>query len=442
MTAIPSIEAKIQALAQLDRQRAEIEAQIQTLQSGAVEPEPVAKAERPNRRRLTKSSVAALPVPKEKNGIYWDADLGGFGLRISPHGTKTYFLQARTKNGRGIKVTLGRASRITAEQARDAARRHLAALDLGRDPAAELKAAREAERERRQAPTVTALWANFERNPVTRRDGEPLRPKSLAAYRSWWRLHIEPRLGRLKIADVTRDRVAQLHRELSAGAGRSTANRVLAVLSRLLSHAEDLKLVAANPCRGIQRNREHARDRDLADDELRRLIAFLAASSAPEARLAELLLATGARKGEALAARWSDIRNGWWTVPAAVSKSKRILRKPLNAAALAVLAKLDQRADQLFPEVTPSRLAKWWLSTRAELRLGDVHLHDLRHAAASLALNAGVPLAAVGAMLGHGVNSPAMTARYSHLADEQLAKASRAIADRLDLLKAEPAGSA
>ncbi len=101
---------------------------------------------------------------------------------MSPHGTKTYFLQARTKNGRGIKVTLGRAGRITAEQAREAARKHLAAVDLGRDPALEIKAARQAERERRQAPDVGALWRDFERaspaglcarsrGPPTRRGG-------------------------------------------------------------------------------------------------------------------------------------------------------------------------------------------------------------------------------------------------------------------------------
>ena len=129
-------------------------------------------------------------------------------------------------------------------------------------------------------------------------------------------------------------------------------------------------------------------------------------------------------------------------MPAGVSKSRKVLRKPLNAAALAVLAKLDRRGAELFPEVTPSRLSKWWVAARAELGLGDVHLHDLRHAAASLALNAGVPLAAVGSLLGHGVNSASMTARYSHLADAQLAAASKAIADRLELLKAEPAGSA
>jgi integrase len=326
---------------------------------------------------------------------------------------------------------------VTAEQARDAARRHLAAVDLGRDPAQELKDNRQAERERRQAPDLSALWRDFAAKHLP-----ALREKSRIAYGSWWRLHLEPRLGKAKLAEVTRAKVEQLHREVAAGSGGPTANRCLAVLSALFSHAAQLGLVAGNVCRGVKRAKEQARDRDLSDGELRRLVGFLAASSAPEARLVELLLATGARKGEALAARWSDIRDGWWVVPATVSKSKKVLRKPLNAAALAVLAKLDRRGEALFPEITPGRLGKWWLAGRAELGLGDVHLHDLRHASASLALNAGVPLAAVGAMLGHGVNSASMTARYSHLHDQQLAAASRAIADRLELLKPEPAGRA
>jgi site-specific recombinase XerD len=61
-----------------------------------------------------------------------------------------------------------------------------------------------------------------------------------------------------------------------------------------------------------------------------------------------------------------------------------------------------------------------------------------RHAAASLAINAGVSLAVVGKMLGHGVDSARMTARYSHVHDEQLAAASAAVAERLKLLREAP----
>jgi integrase len=431
-------------LAELDRERSKLEEALRALEAGEIEPaEAMAEAvraapARQNRPRLTKSTAAALPIPKGKNAIYWDRDLVGLGLRISPRGTKTYFLQARTRSGRGIKITLGRTDRVTAEQARDAARKHLAAVDLGRDPAQELKDQRGAERERRQAPDVAALWRDFERTHVP-----GLRPKSRAAYRSWWASHLEPRLGRLKLGDVTRPKVEQIHREVAAGSGGPSANRVLAVLSALLSHAERLGLVQANAARGVKRVPEHGRERVLADVELARLIAHLAASDAPEARVVELLLATGARRGEALAMRWSDVNGGsWWTVPANISKTKKTQRKPLNAAAQEVLARVERDTDLVFAGMTESRLSKWWLLARAELGLDDVRLHDLRHVAASMALNAGAPLSAVSSLLGHGVHSSAMSARYAHIQDEQLARASQAIADRLALLKAEPVGRA
>jgi integrase len=346
-------------------------------------------------------------------------------------------LQVRTKTGRGIKVTLGRAARITAEQARQKAREYLAAVDLGRDPAQELKDKRRAEKERRQAPDMAALWRDFARVhlPV-------LREKSRTAYRSWWTQHLEPRLGRLKVADVTRTKVEALHREITAGSGGPTGNRVLAVLSALLSHAERLGLVQANVARGVRRNKEHARETTLDDTQLTRLLAHLAASPDLEARVIEFLLATGGRRGEALALRWADLNGSWWTVPASVSKSRKIVRRPLNQAAQTVLAKLERRNDEVFSTVTESRLSRWWLKARAELGLEDVHLHDLRHVSASLILNSGVPLSAISSLLGHGVHSASITARYSHIADEQLARAAKALGDRLELLKAPPAGRA
>ena len=389
----------------------------------------------PRRIRLTKSTVRALPVPRDRMATYWDRDVTGLGLRISPAGRKVYFLQARTKAGRAIKVTLGNASKITAEQAKDAAGKHLAAIELGRDPAAELKATRKAERDRREAPTVERLWLMFEALPGRR-------PKTQRAYASWYRLHIRPALGRLKVADLTAQHVERLHRAVTEGTGASTANRVHATLSAMLTHAAKCGLVRTNVAKGaVERHREDGRERTLTDDEIKALISRLDASPDIEARLVEFLLATGCRKGEALAMRWSDAGGSWWTVPAAVSKSRKAVRRPLNAAAVDVLAKVERRGDLVFQGITEGSLRRWWSAARKQLRIADVRLHDLRHCAASLAINSGASLAVVGRMLGHGVNSAAMTARYSHIADEQLAAASAAVAERLKLLReAEPAG--
>lgn len=349
-----------------------------------------------HRRKLkfTKTSVAALPVPVGRPAIYWDTDdsAPGFGLRISPRGRRVFFLQARTKAGRGVKITCGVADRVTPDQARAKAKKCLAQIELEGDPAAELRAKRQAERERKaakeaedRAPTVDDLWQDFERHHV-----EHLRPKSARAYSSWYRLHIAPALGSTKLGALTRGRIEALLRAVAERAGGSTSNRVAAVLSAMLSWGENatdatgerrLFPEAVNCARRIKRHAEPGRERDLTEAELPRLVAYLAASPATEARLLELCLATGCRKGEALRMRWRDVEGSWWTIPAKHSKSRKRQRKPLSGAAIAVLAKLDRRADP-FIEVTESRLSHWWLKARTQIGLEDLHIHDLRHAAA------------------------------------------------------------
>lgn len=62
-----------------------------------------------------------------------------------------------------------------------------------------------------------------------------------------------------------------------------------------------------------------------------------------------------------------------------------------------------------------------WERARAAVGLEHVHLHDLRHSAASEMINAGVDLYTVGKVLGH--RDARSTARYSHLRHDTLAAA-------------------
>jgi site-specific recombinase XerD len=72
-----------------------------------------------------------------------------------------------------------------------------------------------------------------------------------------------------------------------------------------------------------------------------------------------------------------------------------------------------------------------WQEARKLAGLDDLHLHDLRHSAASFMINAGIDLYTVGKMIGHvSVNS---TTRYSHLANDTLMAAAEAGAAKLDV---------
>ena len=76
--------------------------------------------------------------PKQARYDLFDEELKGFGLRVTPNGEKTYFVMYRPGDGgrRAPKrrLTLGRASTLTPDEARKAAQRHLAGVKLGADP--------------------------------------------------------------------------------------------------------------------------------------------------------------------------------------------------------------------------------------------------------------------------------------------------------------------
>jgi len=72
-----------------------------------------------------------------------------------------------------------------------------------------------------------------------------------------------------------------------------------------------------------------------------------------------------------------------------------------------------------------------WQEARKLAGLDDLHLHDLRHSAASFIINAGIDLYTVGKMIGHV--SVASTTRYSHLANDTLMAAAEAGAAKLDV---------
>ena len=84
--------------------------------------------------KLTKTNLDrdAKPVAG-KQVVYWDDSLIGFGIRVSPGGTKTFFYQGRL-NGKLKKVTIGRYGTITPESARKQAKQIQSKMELGKNP--------------------------------------------------------------------------------------------------------------------------------------------------------------------------------------------------------------------------------------------------------------------------------------------------------------------
>jgi integrase len=203
-----------------------------------------------------------------------------------------------------------------------------------------------------------------------------------------------------------------------------------------------------NPCRGIDRFREKARERYLTDEELERLGRALRIAAngygqinwvdylvpqklgreAPEdwrsIAAIQLLLLTGARMTEILSLRWAwiDKRLGVARLPDSKTGPKILYLPELVTPLLEETRKRGTEEYPYSPFVLPGNRAPThfqglfhpWRRIRAVAGLHDLRIHDLRHVYASTAVSDGDSLYIVGRILGHKRSST--TERYAHLA--------------------------
>jgi integrase len=366
------------------------------------------------RHRLTDRVVRQLPPPVKGNRIAYDSDVPGFGLRVTAAGARSWILNYRRRaDVVERRYTIGSWPSWSVAAAREEAKRLRRAVDGGGDPVGEAQAMRD-------APTVGDLAERFLAEHVTRR-----RPSTQLAYRIVLRKYILPRLGPRKVAAVEFEDVERLHAAVSRQ-HPTQANRVLAVTAKMFALAAKWKLRPDNPCKGIERNREHQRRRYLRPDELARLTKALAQDRNQETcDVLRLLLLTGARRSEVLFAKWDqfDLTSGIWSKPHSSTKQARGHIVPLSAPALALLAARFNKRHDDSPWLFPGRKDRPRKDTRhvwaRVLKRAGIHglrIHDLRHSYASHLVNAGFSLPVIGQLLGH--SQVTTTSRYAHLYDD------------------------
>ena len=105
--------------------------------------------------KLTDKVVKALPTPAKGNRITYDADVKGFGVRVTAAGGRAFVLNYRRKgDGLERRWTIGGFPDWTTGAARDEAKRLKRVIDAGGDPVGE-------NRDARGAPTVNDLCERF-----------------------------------------------------------------------------------------------------------------------------------------------------------------------------------------------------------------------------------------------------------------------------------------
>lgn len=371
--------------------------------------------------KLTKARVESLK-PEEKRRYVYDDELPGFGVVIQPTGKKAFFIQYRTpggRNGASKRLILGSFPVMTVEQARAEAKVKLADAVRGDDPTL-------ARRQEKEALTVqTALEEFMDLHVEAKR-----KPSTIRNYEMQARLYVLPSWGSMKVKDITPTHVVKLHHGLREIPYQG--NRTLAMLSKFFGWCEQVghRERGTNPVVGVERFREHKRTRFMDEETIGKIGSSLAVMESQKlidpyaAAAIRTLFFTGARLNEILTLQWADVEleNG----KAHLKDSKtgaKVLR--LGAPAVALLEALPRINEWCFPSSKTEghlvNLRKRWVVVCEHAGITGWRIHDLRHAFASMAADAGNSLPVVGAILGH--TQAQTTARYAHLSDNPVAKA-------------------
>lgn len=388
------------------------------------------------RLKLTAKTVESLK-PTDERCDYFDMNLPGFFIRVTPNGVKTYGVMYRHA-GRKVRFTIGTTEKWSLADAREKGQEAIRQAAKGHDPAQEKKDQRLASSFGELAADYMERWARKRKREKSWKEDQRI----ISVYLK--------RFDNIKASEVSRADVRVMLEEI-ADKHPIQANRTLACIRKIYNWGIGVDLVETSPCVKLMApGKEQRRDRVLSDEELKKIWAALQAEDSPVADTYKLRLLTAQRGGEVLSMRWADVDldNRWWTIPAERSKNKMPHRVWLSDPVIRILRQAQKRNDQRkkraggpSPWVFPGkRKGKHLVETKnvkadvAEAaKVDDWIGHDLRRTAASYMGSLGIPRLVIGRVLNHA--EPEVTAVYDrHSYDAEKKDALERWAKRLMVL--------
>lgn len=328
-------------------------------------------------------------------------------------------------------------SGLTQEQALAEIRGHLARIQGGRPEPSKITVGQ-----------WLAEWLPSVRTKV--------RGSTWASYEAIVRMHLEPALGGVPLRHLRPAQVEAVYADLGRRLSAKSVHNAHLVFRSALEAAVRNDLIERNPAaRGHRLPTTRPVMRTWDADQLRRFLHSVAADDLYA--MWRLLALTGARRGEVLGLRWTDVdlagafisiqqqlsRQGQSGVIISEPKTSRGRRRiPVDAATVAALRTRRQeqvvvptsglvftRADGA--RLDPDTVTEAFRRATRVAGLPPIRLHDLRHTAATLMLRAGTHPKVVQERLGHA--SIAITLDlYSHAVPSMAAEAADQLAALVD----------
>ena len=277
-----------------------------------------------------------------------------------------------------------------------------------------------------------------------------LRPTTQACYEGRIYTHIIPSIGKIPLNKLTQNDLQQFYARLKKGGrkkhvekfGEGLSDRMVrschATCRSALEKAVEEGLIRTNPATGCKLPPKKAREMQvLTQSEIIRFLTQAKEEGYYEMFLLELT--TGMRRGEILALKWRDLDFGTgelhisrqvvkvgkeMVVSAPKTKSSiRTLILPPDMIDLLAELKRSATCEWIFPSPVnegqprnPTALYHRFQIILGRANCKKVRFHDLRHTFATMALENGMDIKTLSAMIGH-VSTDTTLNIYSHITD-------------------------
>lgn len=363
--------------------------------------------------------------PTNKRQIFWCEGCPGFGLRVSPSGTKSFVFKYMAER-KSRWITIGKYPKWSIRQARRQYDDYYEEVhEYGRDPVGETKKQIEADKAKRFVKDLIKEYID-----LSKRKGKSSWSEEERAFKA----DVIPVIGDLFVDAVTHYDIDLIQNRIFTRAvkrksatqnGRVAIKNTLAYTRQLFNYAERRGLIDVSPVKGIDSlGKSAVRNRVLSFEELWLFWNGIENVNLPPvtAKTLKFVLATMQRGIEVRNMTYSSLKieDRIWEMQAHETKNKTMHRVPLNKYAIQLIDEVrpytessdfvfgstrvknppSERRDDLSP-LGKTALSQALRKSRSELGVEDICPHDLRRTGATWITAIGLPKLYPRLMLNH-----------------------------------------